>query len=154
MDRPPDLLGYCGLYCGDCAGNTGEIADAARSLLTVLERYRFERTAGSLFKSELPDYEGVRKALEFMGGLKCQASCRERDRPCAIARCAIERGLSGCYECDDFRTCDELAGLEDLHGDACVRNIESIRSMGPEAWVAEGRRLWFGSGVDDRPPEE
>jgi hypothetical protein len=155
MADKPELLAYCGLYCGDCGGHTGDIAEAARSLLNTLERYRFERTAASLFASELPDYEGFRKALEFVSGLTCPAHCRTRDEPaCGIAKCAIGKGLAGCYECDGFRTCETLGGLEELHGDSCVRNIESIRKMGPEAWVAEGRRLWFGSDVDGGPPSE
>ena len=64
------------------------------------------------------------------------------------------QGFHGCYECDDFRACDRLATLEDLHGDSCVVNLESIRRMGPEAWVAEARRFWFGSDVDDPPSSE
>lgn len=154
MSDGTDLLAYCGLHCGDCAGHSGEIAEAARSLLDVLERRKFERTAASLFRTELPDYAGFLKALEFVSGLKCRAYCRKREKPCAIAECAIDKGFRGCYECDDFRTCGELAGLEDLHGDACVRNLESIRELGPEAWVAEARRFWFGSDVDDPPPPD
>ena len=148
------LPAYCGLYCGDCAGRSGDIADAARSLLDVIERYKFERTARSLFSTELPDYEGFRTALEFVSGLRCVASCREREKPCAIAQCCIDRGFHGCYECDDFRACHRLATLEDLHGNSCVLNLESIRKMGPEAWVAGARRFWFGSDVDDPPSSE
>jgi hypothetical protein len=155
MGEAPDLLAYCGLYCGDCAGHSGDISEAARSLLDVLERYRFERTAASLFKNEIPDYAGFREALEFVSGLTCPARCRQREDPaCCIAKCAIGKRLAGCYECDDFRRCEKLAGLEELHGDSCVRNIESIRKMGPEVWVAEGRRLWFGSDVDEPPSPE
>ena len=71
-----------------------------------IERYKFERTARSLFSTELPDYGGFRKALEFVSGLRC------------------------------------------------VVNLESIRRMGPEAWVAEARRFWFGSDADDPPSSE
>jgi hypothetical protein len=154
MGGEVDLLAYCGLYCGDCAGYSGELADAARSLLDVIDRYGFDRTARDMFRAELPDYDGFRKALEFVSGLRCSATCREREKPCVIAACAIEKGFEGCYDCDDFRACDRLASLTDVHGDACVRNIESIRSMGPEAWVETGTRLWFGSGVDESTPSE
>jgi hypothetical protein len=155
MGETPELLAYCGLYCGDCAGYTGDIADAARALLETIERYRFERTAGSLFASELPDYQGFKKALEFVSTLRCPAPCRRRENPaCSIARCAMGRGLAGCHECDEFRSCETLASLQDLHGDSCVLNIESIRRVGPEAWVADGHRLWFGSDVEERPSSE
>jgi ribosomal protein S18 acetylase RimI-like enzyme len=146
-----NLVAFCGLFCGDCAGYSGAIADAARSLLAVLERYRFERTAGSLFQTELPDYGELERALRFMSGLRCEAVCRERVERCAIAQCCLDRGLQGCHECDRFRTCDTLAALEGLHGDACVRNLEAIRRVGPEEWAAGERRYWFGSDADEAP---
>ena len=48
MEERKNLLAYCGLYCGDCAGYSGEIADAAKNLVELLEKYRFDRTAKSL----------------------------------------------------------------------------------------------------------
>lgn len=148
MNETTGLLAYCGLYCGDCAGYSGEIANAAGALLEVIERHRFERTAKSLFVEQLPDYDGFRGMLEFVSGLKCAATCRERKEPCEIARCCLDKGLRGCYECNDFEACDKLSSLKDLHGDACVVNLRAIRKMGPEAWLAGARRLWFGSDVE------
>ena len=143
-----ELLAYCGLYCGDCAGHTGEIADGAGALIGVLERYRFEKTARALFHEELGEIDRLVEALRFMSGLRCPRVCREREEPCDIARCCLDRGFEGCYECDDIESCDTLARLEELHGNSCLKNLKAIREMGAANWVANGPRLWFGSDTD------
>ena len=150
MSKPDDveLVAYCGLYCGDCAGRSGELADAARVLLERMEEYRFDITARSLFADRFKDYDGLVSMLEFMTDTKCPAPCKARERTCAIARCCVDRGYSGCYECDEFQTCEKLGELAGVHGDSCVRNSEAIRKLGPAAWVAKGTRFWFGSEVD------
>jgi hypothetical protein len=145
------LLAYCGLYCGDCAGYSGEIADSAADLAQILERYRFHRTAGHLFPEQISDYEGFHKTLAFMTELRCTKVCRERGdggTSCEIRVCCFKRGFYACCECADFGTCAKLTSLEALHGDACVGNLEAIQEMGLEAWIASGQRLWFGSEVD------
>lgn len=38
MKERKELLAYCGVYCGDCLGYTGMIADAAKNFMMVLER--------------------------------------------------------------------------------------------------------------------
>ena len=89
--------------------------------------------------------------LGFMTELRCPAVCRQREdgsTACEIRKCCRSRGFYTCHECDDFEGCDTLKSLEPLHGDSCVVNLRAIREMGPDAWVASGKRLWFGSDVD------
>ena len=62
-------LGYCGLYCGDCLGRTGVIADAARDFLDILDKYEFEKTATSVFPVELSGYDDLIDMLMFMENL-------------------------------------------------------------------------------------
>ena len=57
MNDNTKLLAYCGLYCGDCAGYSGEIADRAKDLKKVIEKYKFELTAKSMFSQKLKDYD-------------------------------------------------------------------------------------------------
>ena len=52
------LIGYCGLYCGDCSGYKGTIANLARDLRKELDRERFGELAKIL--SKIPFF----KALE------------------------------------------------------------------------------------------
>ena len=157
MSERKELLAYCGLYCGDCAGYSGEIADTAQNLMNALEKYRFERTATGLFSEKLKDYDKFCEMLEFMTDLKCPKICREREdssASCEIQRCCRDKGFYACYECDDFENCEKLKTLERLHGDSCVENLTAIKEMGLEAWITTGKRLWFGSDVDNCPYSE
>ena len=154
MRERKDFLAHCGLYCGDCAGYSGAIADTARNLMNVLEKYQFERTAKSLFSEKLKEYDKFCEMLRFMTDLKCPKICREREdssASCKIRRCCRDKGFYACYGCDDFEICEKLKTLEELHGDSCVENLKAIKEMGLEAWIRRGKRLWFGSDVDNCP---
>jgi len=148
-ERPdPELLAYCGLYCGDCAGHSTEIAERASELVDALDRFRFDRTAATLFRDRLPDYAAFTRALGFIAGLRCPAPCRARSddsAACRIHTCCRSKGLSACHECGGFETCATLSSLrDDLHGDACLMNLRAIREMGLTAWLSHGTRRWFG----------
>ena len=154
MKERKDLLAYCGLYCGDCAGYSGETGNTAKNLMKVLEKYKFDRTAKCLFSEKLGDNDKFCEMLGFMTGLKCEKICREREdsgTSCKIRKCCRDRGFYACYEFDDFEICDKLESLEGLHGDSCVKNLKAIKEMGLEAWIIRGKRLWFGSEADDCP---
>lgn len=83
--------------------------------------------------------------------LRCPRICRERsagEADCRIRACCIEKGFYACYECDAFETCGEFEMLEELHGDACVRNLRAIREKGLDQWLVNGERFWFGSDIE------
>jgi hypothetical protein len=142
-DEGLNLLAYCGLYCGDCAGYSGEIAAAASELIESVQRYKFDRTASQLFADELGNFGDWFGKLEFMAGLTCDAVCRSRDPRCAIEECCESKGYLACHECADFETCDKLKKHEGLHGDSHLCNLRAMREMGVEAWIAGDSRLWF-----------
>lgn len=149
MSAIPDknLLAFCGLYCGDCAGHTGAIADAAENLKRISGEYKFERTAGEIFAEELPDYDKFAEKLTFITGLRCSPSCRDKaegETTCAIRKCCKERGYFACNECAEFTNCDKFTGLNALHGDSCARNLTAINETGLEEWLTKGKRYWFG----------
>ncbi len=95
MNDSKELLAYCDLYCADCAGHSGRLADAATELVSAIEAHAFDRTAECLFAEELPDYGTFRETLGFLTELRCEAPCRAR-RPSAttyaVKACCIERG--------------------------------------------------------------
>ena len=146
MGGKAELVAYCGIYCGDCLGYTGVIANAAETFAAVLDRHQFERTAAWIFPEQLGDYNRFREMLAFMGGLRCSGICRNREEDggpssCEVKNCCIERGLYACYECDQFETCAKLRALHgDLHLESCLKNMRAIRSKGLEAWLVEGPR--------------
>ena len=146
MGGRAELVAYCSIYCGDCLGYTGVIADAAETFAAVLDRHQFERTAAWIFPEQLGDYERFREMVAFMSGLRCSGICRKREKEggpssCEVKNCCIARGFYACYECDEFETCARLQVLHgDLHLQACLDNIRAIREKGLEAWLAEGPR--------------
>jgi hypothetical protein len=116
MKERKDLLAYCGFYCGDCLGYTGVIADAAKNFMMVLEKYKFDQTAKSVFPENLKDYDRLCEMLGFMTGLKCPTICRERKdsgTSCKVRKCCRERGFYACYECGDFEICEKLKSLHE-----------------------------------------
>lgn len=141
-----ELVAYCGLYCGDCLGYTGVIADAALAFNAVLARYQFERTAAHIFPEELPDYASFRGKLAFMSELRCSGRCRKAEGEvvptgCAVRNCCIDKGFFACYECAEFETCAKLRELHgELHYDSSLRNMRAMRELGLKAWLAEGPR--------------
>ena len=100
MKERKDLLTYCGLYCGDCTGYSGGVADTAKNLMKALEKYKFNRTAKCLFPKELKDYNGFCEMLRFIIGPKCPTICMEREdsgTSCKIRKCCRDRGYYACY---------------------------------------------------------
>jgi len=143
-----NLVGHCGLYCGDCPGHNQRIADLARDLRRELRRASFAKTA-ELF-STMPgfgmfrDYDQAYAVLGGMMKLRCKAPCRTRTGPnlCAPRKCCAKHGYEGCWECDRFEDCDKLKQWEPSHGDAHIRNLRFIRRHGLAAFVG-GRRHWY-----------
>ncbi len=141
-----ELLAYCGLYCGDCAGYSGEIADAAQKLKDTTKRYKFHHTAKHLFPDKLRDYGELEKMVSFMTELRCPKICRKIEPnyvKCEISKCCREKGYYACHECDTFEACDKLKTLSGLHGDSHIKNLRAIRKMGIDDWIEKGKRLWF-----------
>lgn len=131
------------MYCGDCLGCSGAIADASSEFLNVLDEYEFEKTAIHVFPTQLGEYDKFIDMLEFMGGLRCKTRCRDVDggeSKCEVRHCAVESEYFSCNECDDFEECDKLENvLGALHIDSCKNNLRGINKLGLEAWLREGR---------------
>ena len=144
MTDKKTLLAYCGMYCGDCLGRTGVIADAASEFKAVLDKYKFRRSAECVLSKQLPDFGDFEEKLGFMTGLRCKQVCREREDDaiaCTVRRCCIERGYFACHECGDLETCDKLSShYNSLHYDAWMKNLKAVRDLGLEEWLENGPR--------------
>jgi hypothetical protein len=142
------FLGYCGMYCGDCLGNTGVIANAAEDFLKVLDKHEFERTVEGVFSEQLVEYDTFIDVLEFMGGLRCKTMCREVDggeSTCIVRQCAVDNGFHACNECKDFEACDKLADhLGTLHIESSRNNLRAINRMGLDEWLEKGKKYIYG----------
>ena len=153
MKHKKELLTYCGFYCGDCLGYTGVIADAATDFKTMLDKYKFERTAKCVLPDQLKDYDRFYEIVSFMTGLKCPLICRARQDSsvsCVVRKCCIDNGFYACYECDNFEACDKLKSLmEGLHYKSSLKNLRSIQQMGLEEWISRGKRHHYWDEGDE-----
>jgi hypothetical protein len=140
-----DLIAYCGLYCGDCPNHKGEIADLARDLRKKLREAKFERVAHGLSKffKEFQHYDQCYQTLGGMVKLRCKRTCRAGGGPpsCKMRSCCQKKGINGCWECDDFETCDKLNFLVPVHGDAHVKNLRNLKKRGVDEFLT-GKRYW------------
>ena len=135
------------MYCGDCFGYSGTIADLARDLRAELRRAHFDELAEVI--SQVPafkvfeSYSQCYDVLEGLTKLRCRKTCRGGGGPsqCEIRPCNREKHLAGCWQCDEFRSCTKLDILRPHHGDAHLRNLSKIRRNGTTAFV-EGKRHW------------
>ena len=153
MSTDKNLLAYCGIYCEDCLGYTGVVADAAQNLMETLTQYKFERTAAAVFPEQLADFDSFRKMLGFMAALRCPARCREDESAtaalsCQVRTCCRERRLFACHECDEFEECETLqSNVEGLHAESCVANLKAIKEMGLDSWLRSGKRHHYWDEV-------
>jgi hypothetical protein len=58
-----------------------------------------------------------------------------------MRKCCQQKGIDGCWGCDDFETCDKLDFLKPSHADAHIKNLRTINKKGVSAFLA-GRRYW------------
>ncbi len=149
-DHREKLIAFCGLYCGDCPAQKGRIADLARDLGCELDREHFAEMAAVLSQAPhfraFEQYEDCRRVLDAMTKIRCAKTCRGGGgRPdCGIRACCREKGIDGCWQCGEFKTCSKLDSLCVAHGDAHVRNLGTIQRSGTKAFV-EGRPLWYSA---------
>ena len=77
-EQDVNLVGYCGLYCGDCFYYKGEIVDLARDLRKKLRENKFSQASQTLAKylKDFRNYEECYKVLGAMVSLRCKRGCR------------------------------------------------------------------------------
>lgn len=137
MAEDKDLIAYCGLYCGECFGYQGKIADLARDLRKELRACRFDKTAESL--SEVPffkAYQNYPQCYEVLGAM-VRLLCKMR-------KCCQKKGIDGCWECADFESCDKLDFLKANHGDAHIKNLRILSKKGVAGFLA-GKKYWYSA---------
>lgn len=141
-------IAYCGLYCGECPNHTGVIADLARDLRKELRTYRFDLTAELLSEfSFFEDYKKYTECYQVLGAMvkmRCNKTCRNggANPNCKIRKCAQKKKLDGCWQCDEFETCEKLDFLNHNHGVAHRKNLRKIKKVGVEQFK-QGEKFWY-----------
>ncbi len=145
-----DLVAYCGLYCGDCFGYQGKIADLARDLRKELRAYKFDKTAETLSEYSFFSYfKHYPQCYEVLGGLvklRCNKTCKGGGGPpfCKIRKCCQKKEINGCWQCDEFETCEKLDFLKSNHGVAHIKNLRKISVKGMDEFL-RGKRYWYAA---------
>ncbi|MFA5078517.1 MAG: DUF3795 domain-containing protein [Dehalococcoidia bacterium] len=144
------LTSYCGLYCKDCIPSQTELFSLATHLEEILTELNFDKyaelKAGQTYWSEsnatFKDYRRFTDVLQAIRGLKCQSICREgggwKGELCLIRNCAIAKGLKGCWDCAEYKTCGHLEPLLKFHPNLAY-HLELIKSEGIDEWAAKRR---------------
>ena len=138
-----DLIAYCGLYCGDCFGYKGTVADMARDLRKELRQAKFDKVAEAFPFKEFKNYKECYKMLGALVRMRCKKTCKGGGGPpfCRMRICCQKKDIDGCWECDEFETCDKLDFLKPVHGDAHAKNLRILNKKGVDAFIA-GKKYW------------
>ena len=150
MAKKQDLIAYCGLYCGDCPSQTQTVANLARDLRKELRRYRYDKVADMLsqvsFLKEFEHYDKCYSLLGTMVKMRCNKACQGNGGSphCKVRDCARKKKLDGCWQCDDFSTCEKLKFLETNHGVAHLKNLRKLKRQGPAEFV-KSKHPWYAT---------
>ncbi|MGD8719459.1 MAG: DUF3795 domain-containing protein [Candidatus Zixiibacteriota bacterium] len=116
---------YCGLYCGACwelvATERGEV-----------EKLR-EDAESAAYTAEQLSCRGCRTDVVAFFCLDCE-----------MRSCAQERGVAFCSDCGDY-PCEyvrEFQADKYAHHSAVLKNLDTIRERGADAWLVEQEERW------------
>jgi hypothetical protein len=128
----------CGLCCLDCIPSRHGFFQAVRALEDQLGKLRFHYYA-ELKARQIPalaDYARFLEVLNAIESLECPAPCMDGggSPDCRVKACVAERGLRGCWQCDERRGCDRLAPLLRVHPNL-LRHLDLIAEHGPVGWL-------------------
>lgn len=143
--NPREYLAYCGLYCGMCS-LVATLPGAAETLRGYMKDDGWELYGNEVF----PGFDTFWDILTKISNLAqtsplCVGGCGDPD--CGIRKCAVERGLEVCAQCDDF-PCEQLSAFTRRYP-FVLKNNERIREIGLDAWLAEQSDL-VAQGVTNR----
>jgi len=142
MNKPnKKLIAYCGLYCGDCFGYKGKIANLARDLRKELRQAKFDKVAKEIPFKEFKHYKEGYVVMGAMVRLRCKKACRGGGgNPfCTIRKCCQRKGYKGCWECQEFESCKKLSLLKPIHANAHIKNLIKIKKLGIDKFLKEKR---------------
>lgn len=132
MTTNPDFISPCGLYCGVCAIHIAHRDNNEKLKERLVGLYK----GGVPGKGKLPGGEKLTTA-----DIRCQG-CLSDDRfmhckQCEIRNCTIEKGYTGCHQCDQFpcRFIDQFSMA--VGKKVILRSIPYRRKYGTEKWVRD-----------------
>ena len=121
--NPNNLIAYCGLYCPKCYKMV--ISESALTLKDALES-----THVCCKKNLTP--ASFKQTLNDLIALHCLKTCKDGggNPDCKIRKCCVAKNISGCWECNDYKNCENLTKQ-------FVDCIKKIKKLGPGGYIAE-----------------
>lgn len=138
------LTTYCGLWCGDCVPAQQELYAAARRLQALMEQYHFAAYAASK-AAQVPAFVRFAEFEQTLAAIlreECTLPCVEG--PCSQANCGpgcpirvcvLDKGLAGCWECQEHEQCERLLAMVPRHPDL-MYSLRMIAEHGVDDWPA------------------
>ena len=82
---------------------------------------------------------------------RCNKVCRAGGGPpfCKIRKCCQKNEYDGCWECSEFEKCKKLDFLNDVHGDAHIKNLRRLKKSGKKAFV-KGKHEWYSKPKEEK----
>ena len=150
-----ELIGYCGLYCGDCIRYRSKASDLARELLCELHATEFDKYAAIKSNSvdqldavkKFEHYGECCKVLEAIAALQCNSPCRIGGGcgppPCDVLACCREKGFDGCWQCHEFEKCGKFESFRAIYGDSPRQNLRTVKKFGLDKWVGHRHKCYI-----------
>jgi hypothetical protein len=162
----------CGLTCCDCLFYKKEFFEAAKTMKSLIDEYRFDVFYSMLCKSEvsgqiaahlkqdkteyqamfcvfehMPDFV---KVLDGIIAIQCKQTCREKNgcsiggvtHGCEAIECVTNKGLEGCWKCAEYRTCDKLYFQKNSYGKTVTENLSQLESEGISGLRPRGNQYY------------
>ena len=147
------LIAYCGLYCGDCPGYKGTIANLARDLRKELEAGASSRTwrrssADIPFFKALRAFRSAAQVLKTLPKLQLQEDLPGQRRAAGLRDSHVQsrQGFDGCWQCGTFKTCTKLDFLRGRPRRRPPPQPEQDQRDGAAAFL-QGKRYWRTDAV-------
>ena len=150
-EKRRNLAAPCGLYCGACvmycANKRGDSESLEQIAKTLPEG--IAKMARSMSPSgediDLSALEGQKLGIKDVACEGCLSEIVAFPcRICGLRACALEKGLTNCYQCADS-PCQQLIDFNNdgfpHHGEV-LANIRRQRDIGIDAWIAEQEQRW------------
>lgn len=137
-EKPQNLVGYCGLYCGACGIYQGKIKQAVENLRKIISTYGFDKITSELAKWEpafqhYTEYEKVLNGFVKIFG-DCPACIKGGGDPnCAVRECCKQKTYTTCAQCTEMETCEKLQ----RYGSRALEGLRKIKTIGIDKWAIE-----------------
>jgi hypothetical protein len=135
-----EYTSYCGLCCLDCIPSNRGLFARVRELKSLLEELQFANYARlkSGQQGIFGEYTKFLAVLHEIGKLECQVPCRSGGGKgeCDVRDCVLTRDYEGCWECDQYGSCEKLDYLKKVHPNL-EYHLELIKDEGIESWSAK-----------------